>query len=245
MANETLNETAKVEATVAKIARISLKTKLARVKPMPKYIKTTPTKSPFFRRNKPMAVSTIVRKFNYLTDMGHHMPCTCVCLFRLCTGKSSTEECPVHFGVNKNKNLIDRIMHNFIEKKIQYIQTTHNTTESIVKCENIKLLLPVVVYLRQHKKAFHLSTVLPVERLNRKQVAFTNLFILSIGACSWRTKDCCRFNRLIKPDKVIEFRCMIIINCNQNRPQQYIEILDNGNFNFHIGRLLHDSINSD
>lgn len=197
-------------------------------------------------KNKTLSVSCLIRKMNCTIGVEGDVPThrklssLCTCMFRLCS--TELKPCPLHPEANENTT-IGRIMRNFIDaKRIQYI-TIENSMD-LIQNLRIKILLPMVMYMRRHDDDFfHFVSLLPISRLNgMRATAFTNLLIIDVTMCRRRCLNCFNVNKLIGRDVVVEFGYMLIMNCNRKRrPQEYIEILANGNFCFHIGRMLHDA----
>lgn len=179
---------------------------------------------------KSLTVSRLIRKFNIIQNVkqGEKFPIDCLCIFKL-----DNTPCPVHKEINE---LADKVLTNFIHKKIIYIDTMY--IDKIIYNNRIRRLLPLVIHLHGTTDGrCHLFNKAISLKLNNTCIKFTNLLILNVIEC--RRRICCNYNKELHRSKTLDFKFAIFINCKSISLHDYTERLEVENrFKIHIGKLL-------
>lgn len=209
-----------------------------------------------------ISVSQLIRKLNFLINGNSHqynysyLTNNCICVLRLCTNESSINDtCPVHGPVIYKNKLVKILLQSFIIEKKNIIYMNTKNWSNIVYDKYIYIMLPLVIHIYQHQyhhhqqqqrrrrqqnqlNSFHFHNSTIPTQLNNVHVSFTNLLILNVLTCNAKdTNKYINYNRLLNRSKAIEFKYILLLNCDLDISQKYITKYEN-NFKFHIGALI-------
>lgn len=195
-----------------------------------------------------------------------HLTNNCICVLRLCTNESSINDtCPVHGPVIYKNKLVKILLQSFIIEKKNIIYMNTKNWSNIVYDKYIYIMLPLVIHIYQHQQhqhphphpqqkqqqqqrqqnqlnSFHFHNSTIPTQLNNVHVSFTNLLILNVLTCNAKdTNKYINYNRLLNRSKAIEFKYILLLNCDLDISHKYITKHEN-NFKFHIGALINQQL---